>query len=64
VREHQGHRTRRALGNCALDEGLEHRMPSARARAHARRNFVEAMSTEPELAGEMIALIAELYGIE
>jgi hypothetical protein len=39
-------------------------MPSARARAHARRNFVEAMSTEPELAGEMIALIAELYGIE
>ena len=42
--------------------------PAGRQRAgcwaHARRNFVEAMSTEPELAGEMIALIAELYGIE
>jgi len=42
--------------------------PQRRDRAgcwsHARRKFVEAHDTEPELASEIVALIAELYAVE
>ena len=32
--------------------------------AHARRYFVEAQSTSPRAAGEVLVLIAKLYGVE